>query len=143
MSKSLGKQENSAKKSTLGKNNLVEIEPMEKFCKRENVFFTDQEKVNHQIEVNKFRYKNFKQNFEKAFSHFSDIPDHPDFEKLLREEEPGGAKKVDFMELPDENIESWRRPAYVYQRPKTKKPSLGSNKLEIRENYSKNNRKIA
>ena len=122
---------------------MVEIEAMEKFCKRENVFFTDQEKVNHQIEVNKYRYKNFKQNFEKALSHFSDIPDHPDFEKLLREEEPGGAKKVDFMELPDENIESWRRPAYVYQRPKTKKPSLGSNKREIRENYSKNNRKIA
>ena len=45
---------------------MVEIEAMEKFCKRENVFFTDQEKVNHQIEVNKYRYKNFKQNFEKA-----------------------------------------------------------------------------
>ena len=99
--------------------------------------------MNHLIEVNKHRYKNFRQTFEKAFCHISDIPDHPDFEVLLREEEPGGPKKIDFMELPDENIESWRRPAYVYQRPKTKMPSLGSNKAEVRENHSKNNRKIA
>ena len=47
------------------------------------------------------------------------------------------------MELPDENIESWRRKPYVYQRPKTNMPKLGSNRREIHENHSKNNRKIA
>lgn len=29
------------KSAVLGKNTLLEIEPMEKFCKRENIFFTD------------------------------------------------------------------------------------------------------
>lgn len=47
------------------------------------------------------------------------------------------------MELPDDTIESWRRPKYVYSRPKTNMPSLGSNKKEIRENHQKNNSKIA
>ena len=101
---------------------------MEPFCRRENVFFTEKEKVNHLIELSKSRYRNFRQNFEKAFSHLSDIPDHPDHSKLLSEEPPssqtlGEETQTDFN----------RRTAFVYQRPKTIVPSLGNSKRDVRE----------
>jgi hypothetical protein len=47
------------------------------------------------------------------------------------------------MELPDDTVDSFRRPAYVYHRPKTNMPSLGTTKREVRENNIKNNKKIA
>lgn len=42
-----------------------------------------------------------------------------------------------------EDIDLYRRPPFVYQRPKTNIPSLGCTKKEIQEYELKNNHKIA
>jgi hypothetical protein len=111
---------------------------MEPYCRRENIFFTEQDKVSHQIEFSKSRYRNFRSTFEKAFSHLTDIPDHPDHFKLLSEE-PSSSQNIGDELL----IDSHRRPVLVYQRPKTIVPSLGSTKRDLKEYELKNQRKIA
>ena len=60
---------------------------MEDYCKNENIFFSDEQKAKYLIQQSKIQYKTFRNTISKACSHFKDIADHPDHQKLLEEDQ--------------------------------------------------------
>ena len=48
---------------------LLKLEAMDDFCKKENIFFTDNDKIKFQIKQSKGQYKNFKNCINNVFSH--------------------------------------------------------------------------
>lgn len=63
---------------------------MDQYCKKENIFFTEAERVQNRISVSKGYHKHFQKCIGRAFNHIKDIPDHPNLDKLL------GGDEADF-----------------------------------------------
>lgn len=59
------------------------LDKMEDYCKKENIFYTEKDRVTNMISQSKGQYKNFRGHFNKAFSHIKEIPDHPNLHVLL------------------------------------------------------------
>jgi hypothetical protein len=64
----------------------MKLEPMDEFCQKENIFFTDSDRIKFQIKQSKGQYKSFKSSINNVFSHITEIPDHPNLERLLKDE---------------------------------------------------------
>lgn len=56
---------------------------MEEYCKKENIFFNESDRIKHQIKKSKGLYQEFKGSLQRGFKNFKHIADHPNLEALL------------------------------------------------------------
>lgn len=58
---------------------------MEDFCKKQHIFFNENDRIKHQIKQSKGLYQEFRGSLQRGFKHFRHHEDHPDLAALLAE----------------------------------------------------------
>lgn len=74
---------------------------MEEYCKKENIFFNENDRIKHQIKKSKGLYQEFKGSLQRGFKNFKHHEDHPNLKELLKdtkEKDDGGDSNAYVME---------------------------------------------
>ena len=74
---------------------------MEEYCKKENIFFNENDRIKHQIKKSKGLYQEFKGSLQRGFKNFKHHDDHPHLEALLKdtkEKDDGGEAAIFSMD---------------------------------------------
>lgn len=71
-----------SKPSPAGGDPFKKLASMEEYCKEQNIFFNESDRIKHQIKKSKGLYQEFKGSLQRGFN-FNHGEDHPDLAELL------------------------------------------------------------
>lgn len=60
---------------------------MDEFCKKQFIFFNENDRVKYQIKRSKHLFQEFRNSMNKGFKNMQVFEDHPDLKDLLKEDE--------------------------------------------------------
>lgn len=66
-----------SKQSPPEKDPFKKLNSMEDYCKKQNIFFDERDRIKHQIKKSKGLYEEFKESLRRGFKDFKDHAEHP------------------------------------------------------------------
>ena len=64
---------------------IKKLNSMEDYCKKENIFFNENDRIKFQIKKSKGLYQEFKGSLQRGFKNFRNHHDHPLLEILMKD----------------------------------------------------------